>query len=137
MHGGEALRVAFATKDVHELPAEMLRVMSPSAEVQGHSKEQRVTVAGKRNVKIKELRGVGNYAVAHRVRRRTRYGRCSCELPPPPVATKGQEVGSNFMSLENKGLMGGVCTHNLCGARREPDVLLDAKFRVSALCATK
>jgi ATP-binding protein involved in chromosome partitioning len=41
----------------------MLRVMSPSAEVQGHSKEQRVTVGGKRNVKIKELRGVGNYAV--------------------------------------------------------------------------
>jgi ATP-binding protein involved in chromosome partitioning len=63
VHGGEALRVAFATKDVHELSAEMLRVMSPSAEVQGHSKEQRVTVGGKRNVKIKELRGVGNYAV--------------------------------------------------------------------------
>ena len=62
-HGGEALRVTFATKDVHELPAELLRVMSPSAEVQGHSKEQRVTVAGKRNVKIRELRPVGNYAV--------------------------------------------------------------------------
>jgi ATP-binding protein involved in chromosome partitioning len=63
VHGGEALRVSFATKDVHELPAELLRVMSPSAEVQGHSKEQRVTVAGKRNVKIRELRPVGNYAV--------------------------------------------------------------------------
>jgi ATP-binding protein involved in chromosome partitioning len=62
-HGGEALRVTFATRDVHELPAELLRVMSPSAEVQGHSKEQRVTVAGKRNVKIRELRPVGNYAV--------------------------------------------------------------------------
>ena len=46
-----------------ELTAEMLRVMSPSAEVQGHSPEQRVTVGGKRNVKIKELRPVGNYAV--------------------------------------------------------------------------
>jgi ATP-binding protein involved in chromosome partitioning len=63
VHGGEALRVTFATRDVHELPAELLRVMSPSAEVQGHSKEQRVTVAGKRNVKIGELRPVGNYAV--------------------------------------------------------------------------
>ena len=62
-HGGEALRVSFATKDEHELPAEFLRVLSPSAEVQGHSKEQRVTVGGKKNVKIKELRGVGNYAV--------------------------------------------------------------------------
>ena len=45
------------------LSAEMLRVMSPSAEVQGHSPEQRVTVGKKRNVKIKELKPVGNYAV--------------------------------------------------------------------------
>ena len=45
------------------LSAEMLRVMSPSAEVQGHSPDQRVTVGRKRNVKIKELRPVGNYAV--------------------------------------------------------------------------
>ena len=63
VRGGSALRVTFATRDVHELAAELLRVMSPSAEVQGHSKEQRVTVAGKRNVEIKELRPVGNYAV--------------------------------------------------------------------------
>jgi ATP-binding protein involved in chromosome partitioning len=41
----------------------MLRVMSPSAEVQGHSPEQRVTVGRKKHVKIKELRPVGNYAV--------------------------------------------------------------------------
>ena len=59
----DALIVAFDDGQTFELPAEMLRVMSPSAEVQGHSKEQRVTVGGKRNVKIKELRGVGNYAV--------------------------------------------------------------------------
>ena len=37
--------------------------MSPSAEVQGHSPEQRVTVARKRTVKIKDLKPVGNYAV--------------------------------------------------------------------------
>jgi len=47
----------------YRLPAEMLRVMSPSAEVQGHSPEQRVTVAGKRNVRIRNLQPVGNYAV--------------------------------------------------------------------------
>ena len=46
-----------------DLPAEMLRVMSPSAEVQGHSPEQRVTVARKKNVRISELRPIGNYAV--------------------------------------------------------------------------
>ena len=41
----------------------MLRVMSPSAEVQGHSADQRVTVAKKKNVKISKLEPVGNYAV--------------------------------------------------------------------------
>lgn len=45
------------------LPAELLRVESPSAEVQGHSPSQKVTVAGKRNVAIRELEPVGNYAV--------------------------------------------------------------------------
>jgi ATP-binding protein involved in chromosome partitioning len=57
------LHVAFPGEDPFTLSAEMLRVMSPSAEVQGHSPDQRVTVPRKRNVKIKELRPVGNYAV--------------------------------------------------------------------------
>ena len=47
----------------HELPAEMLRVMSPSAEVQGHSPEQRKTVGGKKDVQIMQVEPVGNYAV--------------------------------------------------------------------------
>ena len=59
----DALKVTFEGGESYELSAEMLRVMSPSAEVQGHSPDQRVTVAHKRNVKIKELRPVGNYAV--------------------------------------------------------------------------
>ena len=57
------LSVAFAGAKPFTLSAEMLRVMSPSAEVQGHSPEQRVTVGKKKNVKIKELKPVGNYAV--------------------------------------------------------------------------
>jgi ATP-binding protein involved in chromosome partitioning len=60
---GAELRVAFAGAAPFALTAEMLRVMSPSAEVQGHSPEQRVTVGRKRNVRIRELRPVGNYAV--------------------------------------------------------------------------
>jgi ATP-binding protein involved in chromosome partitioning len=59
----KSLRVTFEGGPEHDLPAEMLRVMSPSAEVQGHAPSQRVTVGGKRNVKIRELRPVGNYAV--------------------------------------------------------------------------
>ena len=46
-----------------ELPAEMLRVLSPSAEVQGHSAEQRKTVGGKRNVTIRDLLPIGHYAI--------------------------------------------------------------------------
>ena len=57
------LHVGFAGEKTFTLSSEMLRVMSPSAEVQGHSPDQRVTVGRKRNVKIKELRPVGNYAV--------------------------------------------------------------------------
>jgi DUF971 family protein len=57
------LTVSFADGSLYELPAEMLRVLSPSAEVQGHSPEQRVTVPGKRNVTILKIEPVGNYAV--------------------------------------------------------------------------
>ena len=53
----DALTVSFKDGKAYTLPAEMLRVMSPSAEVQGHSPSQRVTVGNKRLVKIKELRG--------------------------------------------------------------------------------
>ena len=60
---GRAASSAFAGAEPFTLSAEMLRVMSPSAEVQGHSPEQRVTVARKRTVKIKDLKPVGNYAV--------------------------------------------------------------------------
>jgi DUF971 family protein len=58
-----ALVVRFDDGVDHELPAEMLRVLSPSAEVQGHSPEQRVTVPGKRDVAIAAVDPVGNYAV--------------------------------------------------------------------------
>jgi DUF971 family protein len=57
------LTVTFADHSPFELPAELLRVASPSAEVQGHSPEQRVTVAGKRKVEIMKIEPVGNYAV--------------------------------------------------------------------------
>jgi DUF971 family protein len=57
------LTVTFAGRPPYELSAEMLRVLSPSAEVQGHSPEQRVTVPGKRDVAILKIEPVGNYAV--------------------------------------------------------------------------
>jgi DUF971 family protein len=57
------LIVAFEDGRRHELSAEMLRVMSPSAEVQGHSPAERKLVAGKRRVEIIGIEEVGNYAV--------------------------------------------------------------------------
>ena len=46
-----------------DLSAELLRVLSPSAEVQGHGPGQKVTVPGKRNVAIVSMIPTGNYAV--------------------------------------------------------------------------
>ena len=58
-----ALTVVFDSGESFELPAEYLRVRSPSAEVQGHSPAERRTVGGKRDVELLELQPVGNYAV--------------------------------------------------------------------------
>ena len=57
------LRVAFDDSRTFDLSAELLRVTSPSAEVQGHSEAERKTVGGKRNVTILSVDPVGNYAV--------------------------------------------------------------------------
>jgi len=58
-----SLRVVFDDGRAFDLPAELLRVTSPSAEVQGHSEAERKTVGGKRNVTILSVDPVGNYAV--------------------------------------------------------------------------
>jgi DUF971 family protein len=58
-----ALTIVFDDGARHELSAEYLRVMSPSAEVQGHSPDQRKTVGGKQEVTILNVIPVGNYAV--------------------------------------------------------------------------
>jgi DUF971 family protein len=60
---GRTLAVSFAGGEAFELSAEFLRVMSPSAEVQGHSAAERKTVGGKQNVAIIQVEPVGNYAV--------------------------------------------------------------------------
>ncbi len=57
------LTIAFEGGASYALPAELLRVESPSAEVQGHSPADRQLVAGKREVRIEEAIPVGNYAV--------------------------------------------------------------------------
>jgi DUF971 family protein len=56
------LTIGFDDGADFSLSAELLRVMSPSAEVQGHSAAERVTVPGKKSVRILRIEPVGNYA---------------------------------------------------------------------------
>jgi DUF971 family protein len=58
-----ALEVRYADGSAFTLPAEFLRVHSPSAEVQGHGPGQAVLVPGKRDVAITALEPVGHYAL--------------------------------------------------------------------------
>jgi DUF971 family protein len=63
LDNGQNLRVAYDDGASFTLGAELLRVRSPSAEVQGHSPADQKTVGGKRNVTIISVAPVGNYAV--------------------------------------------------------------------------
>ena len=57
------LEVDFASGEKISLAAELLRVESPSAEIQGHSPDEKKIIGGRKNVAIMELKPVGNYAI--------------------------------------------------------------------------
>lgn len=64
VHGASrTLEVSFSDGQTFRLPFELMRVYSPSAEVQGHGKGQEVLQTGKREVRIVSLAPIGNYAV--------------------------------------------------------------------------
>lgn len=63
LNEGTLLKVSFEDGRSYDLTSELLRVESPSAEVQGHSAAEKRTVGGKLNVKITGIDPVGNYAV--------------------------------------------------------------------------
>jgi len=60
------LEVGFADGSTFRIPFELMRVYSPSAEVQGHGPGQEVLQTGKRDVELTGLEPVGNYAVQPR-----------------------------------------------------------------------
>ena len=60
---GRTLNIAFDSGEAFALAAEFLRVMSPSAEVRGHSPAERRLESGKRDVAIAGAVPTGNYAV--------------------------------------------------------------------------
>src|SRR3569832_2765795 len=64
VHGqSRILEVGFSDGERFRFPFELMRVYSPSAEVQGHGPGQEVLQTGKREVELVELQPVGNYAV--------------------------------------------------------------------------
>jgi DUF971 family protein len=60
---GRTLSVSFESGERYDLSAEYLRIMSPSAEVQGHRREDRLTIGGKRRCRVTAVEPVGTYAV--------------------------------------------------------------------------
>jgi DUF971 family protein len=60
------LEVAFSDGKNFRIPFELMRVYSPSAEVQGHGPGQEVLQTGKRDVGIDDIQAVGHYAVQPR-----------------------------------------------------------------------
>ena len=57
------LEISFSDGKTFRIPFELMRVYSPSAEVQGHGPGQETLQTGKRNVELVNLESVGNYAV--------------------------------------------------------------------------
>tara|TARA_B100001248_G_scaffold181633_1_gene138255 strand:- start:2312 stop:2683 length:372 start_codon:yes stop_codon:yes gene_type:complete len=60
---GKVLELSFDNNDKFLIPAELLRVESPSAEVQGHGPNEKKILPGKQAVVILAVEQVGNYAV--------------------------------------------------------------------------
>ena len=61
--GSRVLEIGYSDGQTFRLPFELLRVYSPSAEVQGHGPGQEVLQTGKREVEIVDLTPVGHYAL--------------------------------------------------------------------------
>jgi len=57
------VEIAFSDGAAFSIPFELMRVYSPSAEVQGHGPGQEVLQTGKREVDLVEVQAVGNYAI--------------------------------------------------------------------------
>ena len=67
VHGqSRVLEVSFSDGSAFRIPFELMRIYSPSAEVQGHGPGQEVLQTGKRMVELETLEPVGNYAVQPR-----------------------------------------------------------------------
>jgi DUF971 family protein len=101
---GRSLTIVFDTGAAFDLPAELLRVESPSAEVKGHGPGQEQLVWGKRDVAISRAEPVGNYAV----RLIFSDGHSTGIFTWPYLLRLGLEQDQIFASYESKLLAAGL-----------------------------
>jgi len=98
------LEITFTDGEHISLPAEYLRVESPSAEVQGHAPHQRQLVAGKRAVRIFDIVPVGHYAIQLVFSDGHDSGLYSWEYLHRLGAEQGERWDAYLAALEAKGL---------------------------------
>lgn len=97
------LEIEFDDGSSYALSAELLRVESPSAEVQGHG-EGKTVVAGKRNVNISSVDPVGNYAILIRFDDGHDTGIYSWDYLHALARTQDAVWQSYLKALEERGL---------------------------------
>ncbi|MFS8037626.1 gamma-butyrobetaine hydroxylase-like domain-containing protein [Xanthobacter sp. AM11] len=102
-----ALAVTFEDGARFTLPAEYLRVESPSAEVQGHQPDEKITIPGKRTVRIAEVEPVGNYAVRLIFDDGHGTGLYTWELLYAYGVQQEEKFGAYLKALEAQGLSRG------------------------------
>ena len=102
-----ALAVAFEDGARFTLPAEYLRVESPSAEVQGHQPDEKQLIPGKRAVRIVEVEPVGNYAVRLIFDDGHSTGIYTWELLHAYGREQEEKFGAYLKALEARGLSRG------------------------------
>jgi DUF971 family protein len=98
------LHVAFEGGDSFALPAEYLRVTSPSAEVQGHAVHERKTIPGKRDVEIIGVEPMGHYAVKLRFDDMHDTGIFTWDYLHALGAEHGERWAAYLAELDAKGL---------------------------------
>ena len=100
----KVLEIDFDNGTSFRIPAELLRVESPSAEVQGHGPGQKTVIAGRRHVNIIGVEPVGNYAVRLKFDDLHDTGIFSWEFLYD-MGTRQDELWSRYLdALEAKGL---------------------------------
>jgi DUF971 family protein len=98
------LDVDFSDGKQFSFPAELLRVESPSAEVQGHNPSEKQTIAGRRHVGIMTIEPVGHYAIRIKFDDLHDTGIFSWEYLYELGEAKDEKWAAYLQALEAKGL---------------------------------